>query len=304
MNDSQPSRQQVTKPALEKYQGTLMRMEEQFRAALPAQIPSQKFVRVALTAVQINPNILTCDERSIFTALLLCANDGLLPDGREAAIVPRMGTAVYMPMVAGIRKKARNSGEIASWEAHTVHENDFFEYALGDSAGIIHKPTLSNRGAVVAAYSICRLTSGELSREVMGIEEIERLRDRSDAWKAFKANKIKSTPWQSDFDEMCRKTVVKRHAKSLPVSAEVVSMLEYDNEIEENGPAVRRGRPPKQEAPMIEGPAGNGNGSAEEVKEPAEEVKEPAEEEKPSTPPLDKPLREPGDDSDDWRSEV
>lgn len=295
MNDSQPSRQQVMKPALERYQSTVTRMEDQFRAALPAQIPSQKFCRVALTAVQINPNILTCDERSIFSALLLCANDGLLPDGREAAIVPRAGTAVYMPMVAGIRKKARNSGEIASWEAHTVHENDFFEYALGDSAAILHKPSLSKRGPIVAAYSICHLTSGEVSREVMGVEEIEALRERSDAWKAFKAGKIKSTPWQSDFGEMCRKTVVKRHAKSLPVSADVVSMIEYDDTIESKGPPALRGRPPKQA--LIEGKI-NGNGAVEEGKESFEEetVGQPSS--------VEKPLHEPGDDSEQWISQT
>src|SRR3546814_20446644 len=82
------------------------------------------------------------------------AQDGLLPDGREGAIVPFKGKASWMPMVAGIMKKVRNSGEIADWNAHAVYENDEFDYLLGDDQRIYHKPTMGDPGQVVGAYSI------------------------------------------------------------------------------------------------------------------------------------------------------
>jgi recombination protein RecT len=237
------------------FKKSLDEMEEQFHAALPREIPSKKFVRVALTAVQINPKILKCSVRSVFNALLRCANDGLLPDGREAAITEGFGTgeAVYMPMRAGIMKKARNSGEIAKWEVHVVHANDIFKYKLGDSAELTHEPALDDPGPMVRAYSICHLTSGEVSREVMSRAEIEGIRDRYSAgWKAFKADKIKSTPWSDAPGEMWKKTVLKRHAKSLPVSSEVAAMLDYDNTIDTEAPALG-GRPPKalEAIPMV-----------------------------------------------------
>jgi recombination protein RecT len=235
------------------FKKTIDEMEGQFRAALPRQISSEKFVRVALTAVQINPKILKCSLRSVFNALLRCANDGLLPDGREAAITEGFGTgeAVYMPMRAGIMKKARNSGEIAKWEVHVVHANDEFKYKLGDSAELTHEPALDDPGPMVRAYSICHLTSGEVSREVMSKAEIEGIRDRYSAgWKAFQANKIRSTPWADAPGEMWKKTVLKRHAKSLPVSSEVSGLLDYDNTVENGTLPALRGRPPKAiEAP-------------------------------------------------------
>src|SRR3546814_5627432 len=90
------------------------------------------------------------------------AQDGLLPDGREGAIVPFKGKASWMPMVAGIMKKVRNSGEIADWNAHAVYENDEFDYLLGDDQRIYHKPTMGDPGQVVGAYSIVKLKDGTI----------------------------------------------------------------------------------------------------------------------------------------------
>src|SRR3546814_6152413 len=95
------------------------------------------------------------------------AQDGLLPDGREGAIVPFKGKASWMPMVAGIMKKVRNSGEIADWNAHAVYENDEFDYLLGDDQRIYHKPTMGDPGQVVGAYSIVKLKDGTISRDFM-----------------------------------------------------------------------------------------------------------------------------------------
>src|SRR5688572_8778353 len=97
----------------------------EFAKALPAHVPAERFKRVVLTAVQNNPKLLQVERRSFFNACMKAAQDGLLPDGRESAIVEfkdkdRGPMAQYMPMVAGIRKKVRNSAEIADWNAHVV----------------------------------------------------------------------------------------------------------------------------------------------------------------------------------------
>ena len=93
-------------------------MENQFQAALPAHIPVERFVRVLQTSVQQNPDLLKCSRRSLWNSAMKAAQDGLLPDGREGAIVPYKGQAQWMPMIAGIRKKVRNSGEIATCHGH------------------------------------------------------------------------------------------------------------------------------------------------------------------------------------------
>lgn len=198
-------------------------MSGQFQAALPAHIPVERFCRVLMTAAQQNPDMLKCSRRSIWNSAMKAAQDGLLPDGREGAIVKYGSDAQWMPMIAGIRKKVRNSGEIATWDVHVVYEKDFFKFALGDDPRIIHEPALGNRGKPVAAYSIAVLKSGEKSREVMSVDEIEDIRNRSKA--------KNNGPWVTDWSEMARKTVARRHSKVLPMSTDLDDLIRRDDEL-------------------------------------------------------------------------
>lgn len=213
-------------------------MQDQFDAALPEHIPVARFVRVVMTAVQNSPELLECDRRSFFNACMKAAQDGLIPDGREGAIVVRFDpkavskkSANWQVMIAGIRKKARNSGEIATWDVEEVRENDEFDFEMGDNPYIHHKPALSNRGKLIACYSVCTLKSGEKTRLVMGIDDILAIRDQySDGWKAYKAGRIKSTPWLTSEGEMSKKTVARRHSKTIPMSTDLEALIRRDDD--------------------------------------------------------------------------
>lgn len=196
--------------------------------ALPEHMTAERFIRVVMTAVGQNTNLLTADRQSLWNSCVKCASDGLLPDNREAALVMFGDKAQYLPMIQGLRKKARNSGEILNWEAHPVYANDSFDYQLGDDPFIKHKPALNEPGQIIAAYSIAWLKDDIISREVMSIGEIEAIRKKSRAQKG---------PWDDPtfYPEMCRKTVARRHAKSLPLSADVDSLLERDNDLYDFG---------------------------------------------------------------------
>lgn len=200
----------------------LENMVGQFAAVLPKHIPVERFGRVVLTAVQTNPELLNVDRRSLWNAAMKAAQDGLLPDGRLGALViykdkKRGAIAQWLPMVAGIRQKVRNSGEVSTWEVHTVHEKDLFDYELGDHPRIVHRPVHgTDRGKIIAAYSIAVLKSGDISREVMWIDEIEKIREGSRA---------QDGPWKSHYGEMVKKTVAKRHAKVLPMSSDLDDLL-------------------------------------------------------------------------------
>lgn len=212
-------------------------MAEEFKAALPAHIPVERFARILMTAIQNNPELMEVERRSLWNAAMRAAQDGLLPDGREGAMVvrrdPNRGkTANWQPMIAGVRKKARNSGEIATWDAHVVRAGDNFQFQLGDNPQINHSYDLSTeRGDIIGAYSVCLLQDGSKSYEVMSIAEIHAIRDKTDAWKAFKADKIKSTPWADHEGEMCRKTVARRHSKVLPMSTDLDDLIRRDDEL-------------------------------------------------------------------------
>ena len=212
---------------IDSFRSTLTKMQPEFSAALPPQIPVEKFVRTVITVVQMNPKFLDADRRSLLGSCMKAAQDGLLLDGREAALVPfngKGGTALqYMPMIGGILKKIRNSGELASISANVVYQRDQFDYALGDEERIVHKPHLGeDRGRAVAVYAIARTKDGAVYREVMSVGEVEKIRQSSRAANAG--------PWVNHWGEMARKTVLKRLAKRLPTSTDVDQVIDSDNE--------------------------------------------------------------------------
>lgn len=212
---------------MEAMRGTLVKMEQEFKAALPPQIPVEKFIRTTLTAVQMQPDLLGADRRSLLGSCMKAAQDGLLTDGREAALVifnSKEGKKVqYMPMVGGILKKIRNSGELASISANVVYDQDQFEYELGDDERITHKPFLGqDRGNPIAVYAVAKTKDGAIYREVMSVSDVEKVRAASRAGKYG--------PWVDWWDEMAKKTVIRRMAKRLPSSADVDQVFESDNE--------------------------------------------------------------------------
>lgn len=204
----------------------LEQMTEQFHAALPEHIPVARFKRVVMTALQNNPDLTKCSKSSLWNSCMRAAQDGLLPDGREGAIVPYQGVAQWLPMVFGIRKKVRNSNEISTWEVHAVYEKDNFAYELGDQPFIRHKPYFEkgSPGELVAAYSVVVMKDGSITREVMSAWEIDQVRHSSRGTK---------TPWNVPefYPEMCKKTVAKRHAKVLPMSSDLDDLLRRDDEL-------------------------------------------------------------------------
>jgi len=201
----------------------LTAMQPQFAAALPKHVSPERFVRVVMTAVQTTPALLNADRRTLFAAATKAAQQGLLPDGREGAIVTFKDQAQWMPMVAGIMKLVRNSGEISTWSVQAVYENDAFDFCLGDEEHITHKPALANRGKLIAVYSIVTMKDGEKSREVMSVEDVNSIRARSRSGN--------SGPWVSDFAEMSKKTVVRRHSKRLPLSTDIDGAIREDDEL-------------------------------------------------------------------------
>lgn len=248
----------------------ITKMQPQFKAALPSHVSVEKFQRVLITAVQQTPALLNADRRSLYAASMKAAQDGLLPDGREGAIVTFKDQAQWMPMVAGIMKKVRNSGEISTWSVQAVKENDEFDYQLGDEERIIHKPALKDRGATIGVYSIVTMKDGEKSREFMNVDDVKAIQKRSRSGT--------SGPWISDFDEMAKKTVVRRHSKRLPMSTDLDALIREDDDLfmPPEQPAPMHDVSPAQEAPAPR----KRNSNLQKVvdAEPVEEAPPPAEE--------------------------
>jgi phage RecT family recombinase len=202
----------------------LIEMKSQLAQALPVGIGADRFVRVTLTAIQLNPELLECDRKSLLLACLRAANDGLMPDGREGAFVifkdskRKTKLAQWMPMYQGLLKKVRNTGDLMSISANVVYERDHFDYELGDNERIVHKPAIGERGKPIAAYAIARLRDGAVVREVMDANAIRQVQQVSRAT-------AEGSPWDKWPDEMARKTVIRRLYKRLPSSTEMDKYL-------------------------------------------------------------------------------
>lgn len=197
----------------------LTAMAPEFKAALPAHVPVEKFTRVAMTAIQNNPDLVNADRRSLFGAIVRLAQDGLIPDGREAALVMFGNKAQAMPMIAGVLKKIRQSGDVAKISAQVVYENDQFVVRYGFDEDVEHiPPSLDKpRGKPIGAYATAVLKDGSQLLEVMSLEEIEKVRAVSRSGK--------NGPWAQWWGEMARKTVMRRLSKRLPMSTDLEEQI-------------------------------------------------------------------------------
>lgn len=229
----------------------------EFGMVLPSHITPEKFQRTIITAAQQNPKLLQCDRQSLITACMKAAQDGLLPDGREAALVPfeqsyRDGDdwkkrllVQYLPMAFGIRKKILQSGEIRDVYTAVVYrqeiEQGLFIYEEGSERTLRHKPLLDpafepKDEDIAAAYSVATFNDGTMSFEVLRRSEINKIRQTSQTgaigrtvkWGKDKGKEIPpSGPWVDWFSEMARKSAIKRHSKTLPMSGDIQDDDDY-----------------------------------------------------------------------------
>lgn len=183
------------------------RFKQQVAIALPGNVTPERFVRIAVTAIQANPDIASADYDSVIRSFIQSAQLGLLPDGREAAIVLFGKKATLMPMISGYRKIAAEYG----WALRTrvVYEADEFEYAEGVETILVHQPARPGvqRGKMIAAYAVGAHKDGRREIEVMYAEDIERVR------KVARSQNV----WNDWTDRMYEKTVGRRLFAKLPL---------------------------------------------------------------------------------------
>jgi recombination protein RecT len=198
--------------------------------ALPQHVTPERLLRIALSEVRRNPRLAQCSAPSLLGAIFTCAQLGLEPGGAlgHCFLIPYRDECQFQIGYKGMIELARRSGQIQSLSARSVYENDHFEYSYGLHEDLVHQPATGERGELTHAYAVARLMDGGIQFEVMDRYELEEIRDGSQGYQtAIKYNK-KDTPWISSFDEMCRKTVIRRMFKYLPVSIELVKAASLD----------------------------------------------------------------------------
>lgn len=193
-----------------------------------------RFIKSAQMLFMMKKELQACTKESFFMVLKECASLGIdvSPTLAQAYIIPYKssnppyGVEVKLQLgYRGLIELSRRTGDIATITAECVCENDTFDVEVGTSEHFIHKPNyIQGRGEVIAYYCFIRFKSGEYQYAVMTKDEVEQVRQ------GF--SKSKDSPaWKKSFDEMAKKTVIKRLLKLCPVSinAELQIALEQDN---------------------------------------------------------------------------
>lgn len=207
-------------------------MEPEIKKALPNVITPERFTRMALTAVSVNPKLAECTPRSFMGALMNAAQLGLEPNTPlgQAYLIPFKNKGVmevqFQIGYKGLIDLAYRSGEFLSIYAKEVYENDEFDYEFGLEPKLIHKPATSNRGEVIAYYAVFKLVNGGFGFEVMSKDDI-----MAHAKKYSQNYDSKYSPWTNNFDEMAKKTVLKKVLKYAPIKVEFVRQLTEDETI-------------------------------------------------------------------------
>ncbi|HQJ90029.1 MAG TPA: recombinase RecT, partial [Paludibacteraceae bacterium] len=198
-------------------QNLLNTMKDEFRKVLPETIKPDRLIRIALTEMRMNPRLFDASKESLLGALMLSAQLGLEPGPLGYCyLVPynnkRTGQLEIQFQLGykGILELVRRSGQVESIEARVVYEKDRFDFSFGLEPKLVHKPALRDHGKPICVYAIARFKSGGYVFDVMSVEEIEQIRKRSKS--------ADNGPWQTDWEAMAKKTIIKRLCKYLPLS--------------------------------------------------------------------------------------
>jgi recombination protein RecT len=207
-------------------------VKSQMAMVLPKHLTADRMARVACTAILKTPKLAQCKTESLLQALMLCSQAGLEPDGRNAHLIPYGDIVQVIFDWKGLVALARRNG-VQNIAADIVCENDLFEWHRdGDGLHFKHQIDFrKDRGQMFAAYCIWK-DGEQFDGEVMTKAEVDGIRKRSKAGN--------SGPWVTDYNEMAKKTVVRRSSKKWPLDAELAEALnDADSVVAAPAPTAR-----------------------------------------------------------------
>lgn len=221
-----------------------------FQKVIMAAEPEQKRLIELICAsvlyhIKSNEKLLQCSINSVGESLFYCAAMGLMPGPLgEVALIPYKNEAKVMPTYFGLTKLAYNTGMVRRIAADVICANDEFEYSTGLAPVLRHSPYLKgNRGEMFAAWSLVETVDGSPFVCVKEKDFIEGIRKRSPS---VRANQ--SSPWDTDYNAMTVKTVVKQVLKLFPKSVvdvraqrkqtQLALAMDFDNHLEDETKSI------------------------------------------------------------------
>lgn len=229
---SESQRQTLGQEGKMTMQQYIRQMEREVAKALPSVMTPERFTRIVLSALSSNPKLADTTPQSFLGAMMTAAQLGVEPNTPlgQAYLIPywnsksRCNECQFQLGYKGLLDLAYRSGMITMIQAQTVYENDEFTYSFGLDPQLRHVPARSNRGAPSYVYAVFKTKDGGCGFEVMSMEDV-----RAHAQKYSKT--YHNGPWQTNFEEMAKKTVLKKALKYAPLKSEFVRGLSADETV-------------------------------------------------------------------------
>lgn len=210
----------------------IARMKGEIAKALPSVITPERFTRIVTSAISTTPQLAQTTPQSFLGAMMTAAQLGLEPNTPlgQAYLLPYKNKGVlecqFQLGYKGLIDLAYRSGQVTIIQAHEVRENDEFEYAFGLEPSLHHVPARKDRGDVVCYYAMFRTKDGGFGFEVMSKEDIQQ-----HAKRYSKSYASSFSPWATNFDEMAKKTVLKKCLKYAPLKSDFIRAVSSDETI-------------------------------------------------------------------------
>ena len=213
-------------------QSYLKMYKKEFEKALPKMITPERFTRMAMTALTADAKLRECTPPSFIGACLTAAQLGLEPNTPlgQAYLIPYYNNkkhateCQFQVGYKGLLDLAYRSGLFQTVMAQVVYENDDFTYGYGLEPKLCHKPAARDRGNMTYVYAVYKLNNGGYAFEVMSVEDV---RD----FAKEKSKSYNKGAWQTDFEMMAKKTVLKRLLKYAPLKTEQADGINADNTV-------------------------------------------------------------------------
>lgn len=209
----------------------LLERQPQWSGVLPALITPERFLNFALLCLAETPRLFECTKTSLLAGIYQAAKDGL-ELGVEAHLLPfrapktNLVEAVYVRDYKGVVKLLERTGKVAKAFSEVVFEHDHCTIDYGNALKpLTHQVALTNRGLAMGAYGAIVLKGGTWHVHYMDKKDLDRVKAQAPG--------REQDPWIKHPLEMWRKTALKNVAKYCPLTPELQTTLEADDQAEE-----------------------------------------------------------------------
>lgn len=205
----------------------LEKSKNEIAAALPAHLTPQRLSRIAFTEVRKNPKLLECEPTSFIGAVIQAAQLGLEPGSAlgQCWLIPYFNGRTkklevqFQVGYKGMLSLVSRSSDAPKLMPRAVYKGDDFNFEYGMDEMLKHKPN-EKSDELTHVYVVAAFKDGTKAFMVMSRKEIDAVRKRSKS--------ADSGPWESDFEAMALKSVIRKMFKYLPSSVEMQNAIGLD----------------------------------------------------------------------------